>query len=226
MRRYDPLRLVSTPASFDISVKPLCALFVLSFMRLTILVLSGLLALQPETLLAAPNLWFHARFEKDDDPKLVLINIPFSAIERGASLAPVGSIRNSRIEINGTVFHVKDFRAIVRALETSEGAWVRVDRGNGPIFFLRRGGEVWMRCEQPIDEFSSQPVTRMPLGLAKSLVSGRGSQFNISAAIAALAGEGGEIVLVNGEETRARMWVDAIPPSRNAPVPSAIEVRR
>lgn len=173
----------------------------------------------------ASNLWLHVRVERADDPKRVTVNLPLSALERAAPLFPKGALGQSRIELEGTTLRFRDFSAIVRSLEKHPMAWVRIDRGDGPVLFSRRGDQIHLSIEREENWAASRGEMRMPLAIAQALVSGNRGEFNIPAAIEYLAANGGEILLVDRDDARVRFWVDAIAPVRTPVVATIVQGR-
>lgn len=155
----------------------------------------------------ASDLWLHIRVaETGSHPTTVKVNVPFSLVERAAPLIEDAEIVDGEISWNGDHVEIAELRETWRALRAGPGRETR----HGAIWLLVREGATETLVVR--DESDARGAEfRIPAGLVDALLAD-GSRLDLVAAVNAIARFGsGELVAVDEDGTRVRIWVDSIP---------------
>jgi hypothetical protein len=155
----------------------------------------------------ASDLWLHIRVaETGSHPTTVKVNLPFSLLERAAPLIEDARIDDGQIEWNGDSMEIAELRETWRSLRSGSG---RLSRNGATWTLEARGTEETLVVREGKD--SEHAEVRVPAGLVDALLAD-GSRLDLVAAIDAIARLGaGELVAVDEDGTRVRIWVDRIP---------------
>ena len=154
----------------------------------------------------ASNLWLHVRVvESGSHPTTVKVNVPYSLVERAAPLVKDAEIDDGEVVWKGGHVEVTELRETWRALRS----------GSGPI---TRDGATWQLVRDGASETlvvrEATPKgaeMRVPAGLVDALLSD-GKRLDFEAAVGAIGRLGsGDLVAVDEDGTRVRIWLDTIP---------------
>ncbi len=157
--------------------------------------------------LKASDLWLHIRaVETGSHPTTVKVNLPFSLVERAAPLIEDARIDDGQIAWNGDPMEIAELRETWRALRSGSvrlsrngASWTLEGKGTAETLVVREG------------KSAKHAEVRVPAGLVDALLAD-GSRLDLVAAIDAIARLGaGELVAVDEDGTRVRIWVDRIP---------------
>lgn len=157
--------------------------------------------------LQAADRWLHMRVD-DADGTRVSINLPFSIVEKAAPLIPVDAMRHPHMRCNGESIDSAAFRNAVRQTATTgtasydeDGHHVVITRANGSISILAND----------IDGGDTVRV-RLPASIVDPLVSGRGEEIDLRAAVIALVQQGaGDLMVADTDDTTVHVWIDEKP---------------
>lgn len=175
----------------------------LAALALTLLVAGSALA-------ADSPLWLHVRVEEAGSDAKVVVNLPFSLIDKALPMIDIGDhIRDDTIHLNGHRLSYEEMRELW--LEVRQGpdmAFVTVEERDESVRIWKEGGYFHVRVRDRGDE---RVDIRMPLRVMDALMSAE-RDFDVSAAVAALADHGeGELVSVHEDDESVRVWVDRNP---------------
>lgn len=174
-----------------------------SLIRTALVVALGL-AVAPA---AHADLWLHLRVtESGDHASTVKINLPYSLVERVAPLVDEGKFDDGEIAWNGEEVEIGELRETWQALRsgksgvTKDGASWKLDGS---------GGSETLVIHEKGDAAGAE--VRIPARLVDALLSD-GDRLDFQAAARVIASVGsGELLAVDDDGTRVRMWVDSTP---------------
>ncbi len=170
----------------------------------------ALLALGVSVSAAASGLWVHVDIkESGAAPSTVKINLPFSLLEAAAPLIEDGKVHGSDIHWNGDRVEVEEVRAVWTKLK----AGAKSVEKDGSSFELVSGAPSQVLLIRTAGTSSNGPSeVRVPAEIVDALLSKPDGEIDLKAAIAALGKSGGgELLAVDDDGTRVRMWIDGNP---------------
>lgn len=153
------------------------------------------------------DLWLHVRVtESGARPSTVKINVPYSLVERVAPIVDQEKIDDGDIAWNGEHVEIGELRETWRALRAGSGdiardgaSWKLDGAGTSETLVIRGAGT------------SEATEVRIPARLVDALLSGS-DRLNFEAAARVIASLGsGELLAVDDDGTRVRIWIDSIP---------------
>jgi len=154
---------------------------------------------------AANDLWLHIKVYEGKEDSKVTINLPLSVARKAGGMIPMNARHSGQIRVNDEDMSIAEFREIWRELKGQPDAtFITVDERDSKVRVAKRGAYLHIEAtdHEKVD-------IRMPITVVDALLSGSGDQFNIGAAIDALARHGeGELVTVNGDDETVRIWID------------------
>ncbi|HEX5716266.1 MAG TPA: hypothetical protein VF179_08910 [Thermoanaerobaculia bacterium] len=174
----------------------------------------GLGALQARAAMPADsdNLWIHIRVLDAKDGR-VSINLPISVVERMGNVFPADSPDkgHGRLRFNDEDITVSDLREIWADLRKHPDAtFITVDEVDSKVRVAKIAGNLVVRAHEKGAGRDEQVEMKIPGTVVDALLSSPGEQFNVGAALKALAREGeGDIVTVTGDGETVRIWIDA-----------------
>jgi len=156
---------------------------------------------------ARADLWLHLRVtESGSRPSTVKINVPYSLVERVAPLVDEGKIDDGEIGWNGEHVEIGELRETWRALRSGKES---VSKDGASWKLEGEGASETLVIHQKDAEGSSE--ARIPARLVDALLSGS-DRLDFKAAAQVIGGLGsGELLAVDDDGTRVRMWVDSTP---------------
>ena len=179
------------------------------FLPIALLAL-GLGALQAQAA-DTEGLWIHIRVLDAKDGR-VSINLPISVVERMGNVLPTDASEkgNGRLRFNDEDITVSDLREIWADLRKHPDAtFITVDDVDSKIRVAKIAGNLVVRAHETGAGRDEKVEMKIPGKVVDALLSAPGEQFNVGAALKALAREGeGEIVTVTGEGETVRIWID------------------
>ncbi len=155
--------------------------------------------------------WIHVRVtEHARDGSKVSVNVPLSLAQVALEMAPKDVLEKGRLKLRDKDISIADLRRLWTQLKASGDAeFVTVESNDkGETVHVAREGD-HLRIDVRDKSKDNEAVQiRMPLAVVDALLSGEGESMNVSAAIAQLKGQRGEIVSVEGSDNQVRIWID------------------
>lgn len=157
----------------------------------------------------ASDLWLHIRVaETGSHPTTVKVNVPFSLVQRAAPLIEDARIDDGEVAWNGDHVEIAELREMWRALRSGsrsvtkdEMTWELAGEGASETLLVREA------------KGSGAVEIRIPAALVDALLAD-GRKLDLVAAVDAISRLGsGELVAVDEDGTRVRIWVDTTPES-------------
>jgi hypothetical protein len=176
------------------------------------LALTALLILPAGAARADGDLWLHVRVDSDRGEK-VSVNLPLSLVEKAVAMIPDEHFRHGELVLddihwgNGHHLSIAELRDLWSELQASpDMTFVTVESDHETVRVSKSGGYVLVDAEESGD---ASAEVRIPVSVVDALLSGEGEELDIRAAIEALALHGeGELVTVNEDDERVRVWID------------------
>jgi hypothetical protein len=167
---------------------------------------------------SAADLWLHIKVHDAKEDSHVNINLPLSMVTKTASMIPSDARNSGKIRINDDDIDVAELRQIWNEVRNRPDAtYVTVEEKDSKVRIAKRGDYLHIVSQDhdgPRGRGENVEM-KIPIEVVSALLSGRGDEMNVGAAIQALARRGeGELVTVNGDDETVRIWVDAISETR------------
>jgi len=167
---------------------------------------------------SATDLWLHVKVHDGKEDSHVTINLPLSMVEKASALMPPDAHHHGKIRVEGKDMDVAELRQIWEEVQRRPDAtYVTVDEKDSKVRIAKRGEYLHITTEDRKGHKGGHENVEMkiPVEVVSALLSGKGDEMNVGAAIQALARRGeGELVTVNGDDETVRIWVDATSESR------------
>lgn len=154
----------------------------------------------------SPQRWLHVRVEEEDET--VRVNLPFELIEAVLPLIDVDDFERGRVRIDFDDLDADeiDFPALVDALrDAEEGEYVTVEGQDENVRVTKQGEHLLV----DVDDEREHVTLRIRLAVVDALFSGEPDELDVLAAVQALGDEEEcDLVTVEGEDERVRIWID------------------
>lgn len=171
------------------------------------------LTLAAATPAVAQGLWLHVKVDNSGSSEKVTVNLPLSLIEKALPMIPQDAIESSRIVLEKQEIDINDLRALWAEVQSHPDFTLVNVEGTDENVQVKKAGE-YLRVEVREGEEGNVDV-RIPTRVVEALLSGEGDQLNLVAALEALAAHGqGELVTVNEDNEKVRIWIDDIAEAR------------
>jgi hypothetical protein len=161
--------------------------------------------------LSAQTPWIHVEVEETGaENSHVKVNLPLSVVEIAADAAPEKLLPHGRLDL-GHLDHdieVEDLRRMWQALrDAGDEELVSVEGDDESVAIRRDGEQVIIDVN---DAQGSENVrVQVPVTVIDALLSGDGNELDVRAALEQLRkSKRGEVIRVDDDETRVRIWID------------------
>lgn len=153
--------------------------------------------------------WIHVRVDEDGGEK-VDINLPLSLIDVALDIGETEGFDADDLRFGPeSDISVQDLRRMWKQLrDAGDAEFVNVRDGDEHVRLYRRGD----RVRVDVDEGGQAKVrVDMPAAIVDALLGAEGDRLDLTAAARALAETGEqEVVRIDDEGTRVRVWVDRV----------------
>jgi hypothetical protein len=172
--------------------------------------LSALLLAGATPAAAQAKPWLHVQVEEAKGAK-VHVNVPLSLVEVALKAAPEPIFDDDHIRLgpHGKKLRVSEARKMwqeLRAAGDTDFVTVRDGDRDETVTVALKGELVQVRVEG--GPRSERVMVDVPAALVDALLSGEGEELNLSGAIRELSKRRGDIVRVEDENDRVRVWID------------------
>jgi hypothetical protein len=189
-------------------------------MRKSILAGVGLLALSvlPAAQAQTTTAWLHVRVEEVKEASKVSVNLPMAVVEAVLKASPDMIEKHGKIHI-GDDHGIKmaDLRQAWKALAgVGDAELVTVESEDENVKVMRKGDLVQVFVDKKgkvgkdgkAAQGGEEVRVEVPVSLVDAFLSGEGEEGNIQAAVAELQKRRGNIVTVNDDDSKVRVWID------------------
>src|SRR2546425_8684600 len=159
---------------------------------------------------ASADRWLHVKVEKSGvEAENVRINVPLAFVEKVLPLIQADEFQRGKVQLADKELDRVDLRGILDAVSTlPDSEFVTVQKGRDTVRVAKADGYLLVRTDQETGK-SQKVSARIPIPVVQALLSGSKNELNILAAIKALGDYGdSELVTVDDNDTRVRIWVD------------------
>lgn len=174
-----------------------------------LVVSAGALQAQPASQTAREGAkWIHVRVDEEEGAK-VAINLPISLVDVAVDMAREEALDAGDFDLGeDSKVRIEDLRKMWRELKgAGDAEFVNVQDGDDHVRIFRQGDKVHVQ----VDEKDQKTVRiEMPSSIVDALLSSEGEELNLEAAARELGRIGQQdVVTIDDEGTRVRIWVDA-----------------
>ncbi|MCI0413089.1 hypothetical protein L0222_09840 [bacterium] len=157
---------------------------------------------------AASKMWVHVHIEDTAKEETVKINLPISVVETMLPLIEEKQVRKGHFNFNDSDLKVEDLRKVWNEIrEEGDMEFVTIESRDNNVRVYIEGNFLLV---QPQEKSKNSKVDiRIPLKVVDAMLSGKGNELNLTAAIKALRDSGvKDIITVKDNDTSVRVWID------------------
>ena len=153
--------------------------------------------------------WIHIRVHKlDEGGKNVSLNLPLAFAEAATAMVPEKAMAKGLGKLQAKGVSLTDIRRAWTELKASGDAeFVSVEERGKRTTVARDGHYIRVRVVDLATDAYRVRID-LPVTAVDALFSGEGEKIDLGAAIAQLRTERGDIVRVDDEKKRVRIWID------------------
>lgn len=171
-------------------------------------VLATVLSITP--LLAQSSPWIHIEVnETEESDSQVKVNLPLSVVEIALEAAPEKVLEERHIHMSHVDddLEVEDLRRMWQELrKAGDAEIVSVQKKDQKVSIRRQGERVLIDVD---DRREGDKVNvQVPVDVVDALFSGEGNELNIKDAVSKLKSHRGDVVRVDGNDAKVRIWID------------------
>jgi hypothetical protein len=158
---------------------------------------------------AASKQWLHVHVVDNgsEGPESVKVNIPISLVEVMLPMVEEKGLENGKIRLEDKDIKVEDLRKIWNTLkEEGDSEFVSIQSKDANVKVMKQGGFLLVQTD---DESKSTVDIKLPLAVVDAMLSGKGEELNLMAAVQALQDSGiKDLITVKDKEATVRVWID------------------
>ena len=152
--------------------------------------------------------WLHLEVKENKaEPVLVRVNLPVSLVDVALDVVKEENLRHGRIKLEQTEITVADMKEIWNELKKAGNAeFLTVEKRHETVRISREGEFVLVKVTE-----KQEPKVdlKIPVAVVDALLERPGDELNLKAAVAAMRQKQvGDILTVNDNNTRVRLWID------------------
>ena len=164
----------------------------------------------------AADFWIHVHVDESGaQGAKVRVNLPLSMVEAALAMVNDKDLHGGKVKFNDEEFTVAQLRDLWKSLAASPDAtFVEVEEGDQRVKVSKSGGYLLVHSLEP-QEGGDVVDVKVPEAVVEALLFGDGDEIDVAAAIRALAARGeGELVTIDNQDTKVRVWVDQLAEAR------------
>jgi hypothetical protein len=174
---------------------------------------AGAAGLRAQGQSSADDTWLHVRVESHEGKgENVRVNMPLSLAEAILPSIHNDKLDNGRIRIGNLNVNGVDVRAILAAVRDSkDGEFVTVQTEDSDVKVTKKDGILIVHVvdHEKTKASPTQVEVRVPMPVVEALLSSKGDELDVLAAVKALAHQSAsELVSVEDGGEHVRIWVD------------------
>ncbi len=170
------------------------------------------LASWAQTQTPAQDRWLHVRVESSQPRnENVRVNVPLELAAKVLSAINHDHLRNGKIKIDISQTKDVDLHALFDAIRTArDGEFVTVQDNDSDVRVAKQAGYFLVHVHDKGHSKKEQVEIRIPMKVAEAMLSAAHDEFDILAAVRALASQGDtELVSVKSDDETVRIWLDS-----------------
>ncbi|MEO8215653.1 MAG: hypothetical protein ABI718_01075 [Acidobacteriota bacterium] len=160
--------------------------------------------------------WLHVEITGDHGGQSVVqMNLPLASLTAALPLIPLNAWGHCRLELNDRTVSRAEIAFMVQKLRNAPENAVLSIATDGDRLDASRSGDMLVVTIREENLNASPVQVRIPFAVAEAVSLGSGDRLDLRAATRALVMRGaGELVVVNSNDGRVRIWADGIPDVR------------
>jgi hypothetical protein len=157
---------------------------------------------------AASKMWVHVHVEDSAKEETIKMNLPISVIETMMPMIQDKKLRDGHFKINDNHFRVEDLRKVWHDIrDEGDMEFVSIQGRDENVRIYIEGNFLLVQPDRK--DKKSKVDIRIPLKVVDAMLSGKGEELNLTAAVKALRDSGvKDIITVKDEDTSVRIWID------------------
>jgi hypothetical protein len=171
---------------------------------------SGLLLLTPLTYSAAADLWLHVHVDegKNGDQR-VRVNLPLSVIEQVIPMIENEHLKGGKVAMPHLSDQSIDLPALWQAIrDADDGEFVTVESTREVVRVAKSEGMMLVHVDGDGEAGGARVRVTVPLPVVDALVAAGEQELDLMAAITELRAFRGDLVTVEEDDSRVRVWID------------------
>jgi hypothetical protein len=171
---------------------------------------SGLLLLTPLTYSAAADLWLHVHVDDGGDGgDRVRVNLPLSVIEQVIPLIENEHLKGGKVSMPHVSDQSIDLPALWQAIRgAADGEFVTVESSREVVRVAKSEGMMLVHVDGDGEKGGARVRVTVPLPVVDALVKAGENELDLMAAIDELKTFRGDLVSVEENDSRVRVWID------------------
>jgi hypothetical protein len=159
-------------------------------------------------LATSSDLWIHVRVEEGDGT--VHVNLPLASVQKLLPMIPADRWESPKVVFEDREITVRDLREAWEELRNSpDMAFVTVQEPDEHVRIYKEADYLRVEVDEQRKHAERVEVT-IPIAVVDALLAGEGDSIDLHAALTALADHGeGQLVTVDSDGERVRVWIDA-----------------
>jgi hypothetical protein len=157
--------------------------------------------------------WLHVRVENQTSKdETVRVNVPLELAEKILPTINEDRMHNGKVRVDQIDCHGVDMRALLDAVRTSkDGEFVTVQDHNSDVRVAKQNNYLLVHVlDKNHSSKKSHVEVKIPMKVVDALLSGGTDELDLLAGLRALSAQGDtELVSVNDEENKVRVWLDS-----------------
>jgi hypothetical protein len=157
--------------------------------------------------------WLHVRVENQTSKdETVRVNVPLELAEKILPTINKDRMHNGKVKVDQIDCHGVDMRALLDAVRTSkDGEFVTVQDHNSDVRVAKQNNYLLVHVlDKNHSSKRSHVEVKIPMKVVDALLSGGTDELDLVAGLRALSAQGDtELVSVNDEENKVRVWLDS-----------------
>jgi hypothetical protein len=162
---------------------------------------------------ASHDRWLHVRVENPDSKEeTVRVNVPLELAEKILPTINRDRLQSGKVKIDEIDCHGVDLRALLDAVRSSkDGEFVTVQNKDSDVRVAKQNNYFLVHVvDKNHGSKKSHVEVKIPMKVVDALFSSGRDELDLVAGLRALSAQGDtELVTVNDEENRVRIWLDS-----------------
>ena len=163
---------------------------------------------------ASHDRWLHVRVDNPDSKEeTVRVNVPLDLAEKILPTINKDRLQSGKVKVDEIDCHGVDLRALLDAVRSSkDGEFVTVQNKDSDVRVAKQNNYFLVHVVDKNHHGSKKSTVevRIPMKVVDALFSGGKDELDLVAGLRALSAQGDtELVTVNDEENRVRIWLDS-----------------
>ena len=174
------------------------------------LLVSSLMLLVPVTFASAEDLWLHVHVDEGAGKgERVRVNLPLSVIEQVVPLIQNEHLKGGKVALPHLDSAQIDLQAMWKAVrDAADGEFVSVESERETVRVAKSDGMMLVHVDGAPETDAAKVRVKIPLAVVDALTRAGEKELDLMAAISELKSFKGDLVTVEENGSRVRVWID------------------